>query len=141
MNRPSSAERDDRWLLRARALLQAEAGRADPALQRRLQQVRRAALAPRRQRLAGWAIGTALAAAAASLLLVVGPWQLPGESGLAPEWSAQRSTGAAQRADTPIEQVLTLPEEDLALLVGESDYALLEELEFYAWLEQQDHGS
>lgn len=131
------APRDDRWLLRARELLQRQAAVPDPTLQRRLQQLRRAALepAPRRLRAAGFA----LAGASAALLLAIGLLRLP-----LPGWPgsdpADLPAAPALRAETPIEQALTLPEEDWALLAGEVDYALVEELEFYAWLEQGDEG-
>lgn len=142
MKQTGSRERDDRWLLRARELLQAEASAADPALQRRLQQARQAALQPLRRPTPGWGIGMALSGAAAALVLAIGLWQLPAGLGLGPAQPDLTSPGsAALRAETPIEQALTLPEEDLALLAGDADYTLVEELEFYAWLEQQDHDS
>lgn len=130
---------DDRWLLRARELLQQQASQPDPALQRRLQQIRSEATAPLRRRSAPWLVGLALAGASAALLLAVGLLRTPGAGdALSPDAAP---TQAALRAETPIEQALTLPEEDLALLSGEVDYTLVEELEFYAWLEQQDHDS
>lgn len=135
---PSVPPRDDRWILRARDLLQQDAARPDAALQRRLAAIRSQALgnpAPRAA-LPWWGVGGAVAAL---LVLGVGVWQqlLPvdpaSSTGVAPE-------APALRAESPLEQSLTLPSDDLALLAGEDDYALLEELEFYAWLEGAGHG-
>ncbi len=141
MKQPATRDRDDRWLLRARALLQAEANAADPQLQRRLQQARHAALEPLRRRAPGWAAGMALSGAAAALVLALGLWQLPGYFNLSADPAELAQPSAGLRADTPIEQALTLPEDDLALLAADTDYTLVEDLEFYAWLEQQDHDS
>ena len=132
------ASRDDRWLLRSRELLDRQAAEADPVLQRRLRQIREQALDAPAGRPSLRLAGLALAGSAAALLLSVGLLRGPGgpSAGDAPATPAEQ---AALRADSPIEQALTLPEEDLALLAGEVDPDLLEELEFYAWLELQDH--
>jgi hypothetical protein len=138
VNRPAPRSGDDRWLLRARDLLTRQADAADPLLQRQLNQRRQHALTSLRRRPPAL-LSLALAGSFAALLLAVGLARLPlpSRSGdpVAPV------AAPALRAETPIEQALTLPEEDLALLAGEVDYTLVEELEFYAWLEQADHDS
>ncbi|MCK7592479.1 hypothetical protein [Pseudomarimonas salicorniae] len=141
MNAHDKRPRDDRWLLRSRELLNRQAEEADPALQRRLQQMRREALAPLRAPRRGWAIGMTLAGASAALLIAVGVMRFIAPASMAPADGPLPDSGTALRAESPIEQALTLPEEDLALIAGDVDYTLVEELEFYAWLEQQDLGS
>lgn len=138
MKPPTPPSRDDRWLLRARELLTRRAEAADPDLQRQLRQRRQQALATLRRR-PGPGPVLVLASSFAILLLAIGLTRLP-LSGLAGD-PAPQGLAPALRAETPIEQALTLPEDDLALLAGEVDYTLVEELEFYAWLEQADHDS
>jgi hypothetical protein len=41
---------------------------------------------------------------------------------------------------TAITQALTLPDDELELIANPDDYALLQDLEFYAWLESAEHG-
>ena len=140
MNRLPNDPHGDRWLLRARDLLRQQAEQPDPGLQRQLQQRRREVLlAPRPALQAG--LPRAALALAASLLVAVVLWQLQALHG-GPTSSADALPPLATpalRADSPLGQALTLPEQDLDLLLGEVDYALVEELEFYAWLELQDH--
>ncbi|GIX35016.1 MAG: hypothetical protein KatS3mg126_0795 [Lysobacteraceae bacterium] len=123
---------DDRWLLRARELLRQQARAEDAELDRRLGRIRQRALAaagPRRPRPAL----LALAGAAAALALMVGVLR----PGMPPGSLRLPAATEALRASSPIEQALTLPEEELDLLSGEVEYGLVEELEFYAWLEKQ----
>jgi hypothetical protein len=124
--------RDDRWILRARDLLQQEASRPDPALQRRLAAIRQQALGPARRSPTTAAAG----AVAALLVLGIGVWQqlLPAGAPAVPALEAP-----ALRAESPLEQALTLPADDLALIAESDDLALLQDLEFYVWLEGADH--
>ena len=128
--------RSEGWILRARDLLQQEASRPDPALQRRLAAIREQALAPTRRRppLLWWSLGGG--AVAALLVLGVGVWQQ-----LAPvaPTAPPALEAPALRAESPLEQALTLPADDLALIAESEDYALLQDLEFYVWLEGADH--
>lgn len=90
----------------------------DGATHSRLNQARQKALAqatPRTRPI--WAWG-GLATAAASALLVVTLWQGSPEPGLLPQ---------------PLG-------EDLEILASEDELELLEELEFYQWLEQKGEG-
>lgn len=141
MNRTPSDPHDDRWLLRARDLLREQSEQGDPTLQRQLQQRRRRALeASEAGR--GLRLPRPVLAVAGSLLVVLAVWQLPSLDVRMPGSGQGGPVAAAPalRAESPIDQALTLPEDDLALLLGEVDHALVEELEFYAWLEQQNHG-
>ena len=43
--------------------------------------------------------------------------------------------------EAPLDQALTLPAADVDLLASDADYALMQDLEFYAWLESAENGS
>ncbi len=136
MTTPESTKSDQNWAPRTRELLDHHAERLDPVQSRRLLQARQRALASvRRPRLKHWAFGLS-AATAASLLLFV---MLNPKS----EQSIEPLTGIhapSQMTIAPIEKTLTLPDADLELIANPDEYALLQDLEFYAWLEGTEHG-
>jgi len=126
--------KNDAWILRSRDLLQRTVENPDPPLQRRLQSVRRQAIEAARPRVRIGPAGLVGAFATAALALGLATWHTqPSLPGLDP-------LGPALRADTPLEQALTLSPDDFELILGEEDYQLLEELEFYAWLESTPRG-
>lgn len=141
MNTPKSGgapqARNDRWILRSRELLDQQVAALPAAKLSRLNSARRRALdegaAPRRA-LPLW-IGTGLATAAGLLLWFggLGSWTAPSPD-LPPE-------SPAMVIDKPLDQALTLPTSDVELLASEEDYALMQDLEFYAWLESGENGS
>ena len=106
-----------RLAARARAALEDSAQALDAATLSRLNRARQRALdAARAPRRAGWR-WTALATAACALVAALALWRLPAPA-LAPP------------AQLP-------PAADLALIGDGSDLALVEDLEFYAWLDAQ----
>jgi hypothetical protein len=132
---PDSNQRDQDWVQRTRELLDQHAEQLDPIRVRQLIQARqRALLSMRRPPVVRWAFG--LSAAAASLLLVA--WLIR-----APEPSIEPLAGIEtpiHETITPIERALSLPDADLELIADPDEYALLQDLEFYAWLEDAEHG-
>ena len=106
---------DEKLIRRLRQTLDRQA--VDDGVRSELQRARRAALeaAPRRARTSWWP-----AAVAAGLLIGAATALLYPQ--LAPE------------------QVPDAAFEDLAVIDGEDELELLEELEFYVWLEQQEQG-
>ena len=108
---------------RVRTGLEASAQALDGATLSRLNRARQRALdaarAPRRA-LVRW---TALAATACVLVAAVALWRLPATP-VAPTPASAPAT-AAPRVD------------DLALVAGGADLELVEDLEFYAWLDAQ----
>ncbi|MGH8171808.1 MAG: hypothetical protein ACREPX_01595 [Rhodanobacteraceae bacterium] len=114
---------DQAWIERARALLDRSTETLDAASLSRLNRARHLALAQRpRRRL--WIVGTGLAAAAALVLCV----------GLALD--------ASKRApETPIAANALQPA-DIDVLTGDDDALdLYENLDFYAWLDEQGGDS
>lgn len=141
MSTPRATSNDDRWLRRSRDLLQRSAEHLDPAVVRGLSQARQAALdsAQRRPRWPLYGLAAGVAMAASWWLAAL----LPGL--LAPPMPVGVPTPVAVEAPatviaSPVEQALTLPEQDLDLIANPDDYVLLQELEFYAWLETADRG-
>jgi hypothetical protein len=132
---PDSNQSDQEWVQRTRELLDHHAEQLDPVHARHLIQARqRALLSVRRRPLGRWAIG--LSAAAASLLLLLSLNRTP-ENPVEPLTGIEAPT---QEAVSPIERALTLPDADLELIADPDEYALLQDLEFYAWLEDAEHG-
>lgn len=99
----------------------------DGATRSRLNRARQAALAgwPRRPRAAAFPAWSAVAATVAAVALV-GLWQGRGGPGLELE--------AEPRATAP-----TMPG-DLEILLADEDLAMLEELDFYVWLDALDEA-
>lgn len=119
----NSPHEDEAWIARARALLDRSAEALDATSASRLNRARHAALAqraPRRPR-----IGAAVLAAAAALALCVGlVWNgLDRPQGHAPESTALQAA-------------------DIDVLTAEDDALdLYENLDFYAWLDEQGGDS
>ncbi len=136
MSTPDSNQENQDWVPRSRELLDHHAEKLDPISARQLSQARQRALASvRRPPRMRWAFGLG-AATAASLLLFV-------SLNRTPEQSSVPLTGIdtpAPVATTPITQALTLPDDELELIANPDEYALLQDLEFYAWLESAEHG-
>lgn len=106
-----------RLAARARAVLEDSAQALDAATLSRLNRARQRALdAARAPRHAAWR-GPALAAGAFATVAALALWQLP-RPALAPDAAAPLA-------------------EDLALVAAGSDLELVEDLEFYAWLDAQ----
>lgn len=146
---PASRSSDAQaWVLRSRALLQRSADDLEGAARSRLNRSRQAAL----DQLAGrattpaWLRGFGLAAVGLGLVLVV--WR-----GLVPLWVPESPTPQlAQPTLSPMptdaapaprslptqadEAPVAAP--DFELLVDAENYPMLEDLEFYAWLEQAE---
>jgi len=111
---------DERWLERAKALLDDSADNLDAATLSRLNHARQAALATRRKRPSRWAWSAALAGAAAAVFaMAIGLHQRVAPSG-APAASLQPA--------------------DIDVLSSDDDLDLAENLDFYAWLEKQPAG-
>lgn len=121
----------ERWLQRSASLLQAELGRTAAGRQRQLEGLLRAAArpTPRRRRLhpGGWVLPLLLG-------LLAGFWppaptQHPGELAVGT---------TATRLEDPLAQALSLPPDDLELLI-EADLEPLDQLDLHAWwLEHAD---
>lgn len=138
MNEPreSAATAAQDWVLRSRSLLEASAQQLDGATLSRLNQARQAALAqlaPRRESLLLRWLG--LGAVTAGLALVL--WR-----GLLPISDPATPLLAPLAGETP--PALVVPSElpvaapDFELLADPESYALLEDLEFYAWLQAEE---
>jgi hypothetical protein len=112
---------DERWLERAKALLDESAENLDAATLSRLNRARQAALATRRKGPGRWAWSAALACgAAAAFALAIG----------------LHSRGVVSPA-TPAAE---LEAADIDVMTSEDDLDLAENLDFYAWLEKQPPG-
>lgn len=133
------------WVLRSRDLLLQSEQRLDPAVQSELDRARAGALAAADAAAAGRRRlrAVALAALVAGLGLVLAPlWpgsEVPHGAGAtaevaAPAQVASRPVAAPARASVTPAPVLA---PDFELLVDPERYALVEELEFHAWLEAQ----
>jgi hypothetical protein len=124
------------WLMRCRALLDEYAAQRTPALLGASEPGFRAALdAARPARFLPWerlvVLAIVIAVAATVVALLLRP-QEDGADGAGGTILEQPMRISAE----PIEQVLSLPAEDFALLVDPAEFELLAELEFYRWLEQ-----
>ncbi|HMM66833.1 MAG TPA: hypothetical protein PKC03_07810 [Dokdonella sp.] len=154
MSTPDSNQKDQGWVPRSRELLDHHAERLDPISARQLSQARQRALASvRRPPLLRWAFGLG-AATATSLLVFAWLNRTPGQPGAplagiatpAPVATTPVTPVTATTATTAITpttaitQALTLPDDELELIANPDDYALLQDLEFYAWLESAEHG-
>lgn len=145
MSTPDSNQKDQDWVPRSRALLDHHAEQLDPISARQLSRARQRALASvRRAPLMRWAIGLG-AATAASLIVFVMLNRTP-EPSSAPLTRIDTPTPVPVTATTPttpttpITQALALPDDELELIANPDDFALLQDLEFYAWLESAEHG-
>ncbi len=116
-----NAPNDERWLERARALLDDSADNLDAATLSRLNRARQAALAARRKGPGRWAWGAAFAGAAAAVFAVAIALH---RQGLPP-------------ASTP---AASLQPADIDVLTSDDDLDLADNLDFYAWLEKQPAG-
>ncbi|HEX5123877.1 MAG TPA: DUF3619 family protein [Rhodanobacteraceae bacterium] len=110
---------DERWLERARALLDDSAENLDAATLSRLNRARQAALATRRKGPSRWAWSAALAGAAAAVFAV--------------------AIGLHQRGAAPVPSASLQPA-DIDVMTSDDDLDLAENLDFYAWLEKQPSG-
>jgi len=116
-NRPD----DDRWLERAKALLDDSAGNLDAATLSRLNRARQAALATRRKGPSRWAWSAALAGAAAAVFAI--------------------AIGLHHQGGVPLgNPPPTLQAGDIDVMTSEDDLDLAENLDFYAWLGKQPAG-
>lgn len=125
------------WVLRARRLLDESTQQFDAATLSRLNRARQAALephAPRRGMDLLRALG--LGAVTAGLALVL--WR----GGSLPERPADPAVGAVPPAltATPAAERSAVPvaAPDFDLLVDPESYAVIEDLEFYAWLQAEE---
>lgn len=123
------------WVLRSRDLLERSAEDLDGATLSRLTRARHAALdslvpAPRARGLQRW-LGAAAVTAGLTLVMWRGLW--PGvPDSQPPVRPLAQEVAPRTLAPTPV----ATP--DFELLADAERYALLEELEFYAWLEKAD---
>jgi len=112
---------DDRWLERAKALLDDSAENLDAATLSRLNRARQAALATRRKGPSRWAWSAALAASAAAVFAL--------------------AIGLHQRGVVPPgAPTAGLESGDIDVMTSDDDLDLAENLDFYAWLEKQPPG-
>jgi DNA-directed RNA polymerase specialized sigma24 family protein len=125
------------WLMRCRAHLDEHAAERTPALLRASEDGYQAALDVARparflpwQRLVVVAVTIVVAAAVALL------WLRPDAGQSDDEGRAELEQPLRISAE-PIEQLLSLPPEDFALLADPAEFELLAELEFYRWLERE----
>jgi anti-sigma-K factor RskA len=131
--KPDDPALDAPWLADVRARLDESARDLDAATLSRLNQARQAALAAARPRRPWWRIAPYLvgATATAALALAVGlALTLPGspESAVAPV-AAGLDVAGLDAAD--------LDAADLDMLSAPDDLALYEDMEFYAWLDDE----
>jgi hypothetical protein len=125
------------WVLRARRLLDESAQQLDAATLSRLNRARQAALeqrAPRRRVDLLRTLG--LGAVTAGLALVL--WR----GGSLPELPAEPAGGTvlpALTATPPVDRgAVPVAAPDFDLLVDPESYAVIEDLEFYAWLQAEE---
>lgn len=139
MNEPrdSSSTGAQTWVLRSRSLLDASAQQLDGATLSRLNRARQAALAQltprRREPLLLRRLG--LGAVAAGLALVLWRGLLP-IGDLGERLASPLSGSDAPAVIAPGELSVAAP--DFELLADPESYALLEDLEFYAWLQAEE---
>ena len=110
---------DERWLERARALLDESAGNLDAATLSRLNRARQAALAARRKGPSRWTWSVMLAGAAAAVFAL--------------------ALGLHHRGAAP--PPVGLDAADIDVLTSDDDLDVAENLDFYAWLEKQPAGA
>ena len=124
MNTPRE---DEAWIERARALLDRSTETLDAASLSRLNRARQAALVQKRGRPRSWIVGGGLAAAATLLLCIgLGLYRLD----------------ASNRPDPSAPAAQALQPADIDVLTGDDDALdLYENLDFYAWLDEQGGDS
>jgi hypothetical protein len=112
---------DERWLERAKALLDDSAENLDAATLSRLNRARQAALAMRRKGPSRWAWSGVLAGIAAAVFAI--------------------AIGLQHRsAVPPVHSSPTLEAGDIDVMTSDDDLDLAENLDFYAWLGKQPAG-
>jgi hypothetical protein len=117
------------WTNRARGLLDESAQTLDAGMLSRLNRARQAALAQRApRRRAGWLFLPASLAGACALLLAVGTWH------------AHRAPTAipAQAPATADANGNAVNAGDLDMIANGDDLEMMQDLDFYAWLDAQD---
>lgn len=130
------------WVLRSRDLLEQSARDLDGVTLSRLTRARHAALdtlvvPPPRYRLFGWLGGGAIAA---GLALMVWRGLLPSMGGSDTLDTAQSPPPIATHVATSAQLSTPVAAPDFELLADAEGLALLEDLEFYAWLQAaEDH--
>jgi hypothetical protein len=130
----SGRDASQAWVLRSRALLDQSAQAFDGPTLSRLNRARQAALdglAPERPRTTLHWLGASAVAAGVALMV----WQGLAIAPLAP---TQGMEPLAAEPAPVAEEVSPLAAADFELLLDAERYALLEELEFYAWLEKAE---
>lgn len=133
MNTPGSNEsRLPPWTDRAKALLDESAQGLDGAALSRLNRARQAALAQRgARRRPGWAWMPAGLATACALLLAVGVWH------------ARAPHTPALAVPQPVTAVQggTVNAADLDMIASDDSLEMMQDLDFYAWLDAQDQDN
>lgn len=125
---------DERWVLHGRAALELRAGTLAVSRQAALAAARERALAPARRPRRAWLL---LPAAALALLFghaLTPPTPSPAIPPALPQGSLDSATAVPAE---PLEQLLSLPAEDFALLADPAAFELLAELEFHLWRLEQ----
>lgn len=141
-----SAPRDATWVLRARSLLDHSARDLDAATLSRLNRARQAALAsmdPSTRESAPWMrwIGAAAICAGIALIAWHGVRTPPASPSIADAPAAESPLPSPSRVAAPPlapaggEASLPVSEPDFELLADADGFGLLEDLEFYAWLD------
>ncbi|HEY7872988.1 MAG TPA: DUF3619 family protein [Rudaea sp.] len=119
------------WTDQARSLLDESAQALDATTLSRLNRSRQAALAQRvPRRRAGWLFLPAGLAGACALLLAVGVWhaRVPHTAPLASPTATVVSGSTVNAAD-------------MDLIASGDDMEMMQDLDFYAWLDAQDQGN
>jgi hypothetical protein len=134
--RESPSNAAQAWVLRSRSLLEASAQQLDGATLSRLNRARQTALlqlAPHRREpvLLRW-LGAGAVAAGLALLLWRGLLPIGDLGG---RQSPSLASDPAPAIVAPVELPVAAP--DFELLADPESYALLEDLEFYAWLQAE----
>lgn len=111
------------WIERSIALLEESAQSLDAVTVMRLNRARQAALAQNRRPWHGWAIGSSLAGATLALALALG--------------LGHRTQAPAPSMTDGSEQVVG----DAVVLSGDDSLDLYENLDFYVWLSDEQHGN
>ena len=134
--REASPAASQAWVLRARGLLDESAEQLDGATLSRLNRARQEALgalaAPRR----GFDLLRALGLGAVTAGLALVLWRGAGWSDTRIDPTAGRSPPAVATAPDPAHVPVATP--DFELLVDPESYAVIEDLEFYAWLQAEE---
>ena len=119
------------WTDQARSLLDDSAQSLDAATASRLNRARQAALAQRApRRRAAWVLMPAGLAGACALLLAVGVWH------------GRRPQSAPLPAQPPaVAAGNTVNAADLDMIASGDDMEMMQDLDFYAWLDAQDQDN